>query len=260
MPAIPVTDVPLARASSSSDWGSLVAMVPSALELVSLRSATRQGLELIANGSNRRRFRERIHATQATLNEAAIPLIVSEKRDGATLLAPQDLKLRRRRWMGQLALELYFAQLFRSDWAVLDLSPSRLGVDGAGDAVWRPRPLYVRWDADFLCGLRDVYAGFFLDDESRFGAGVRRLGLGDSGSILARHLGDGNQRSVRFDPTGLELTLDEIASKRGPKSGPLHPNFVAFGLYATFLHELLHSYDLAFDVRSAFMRSHRGEP
>jgi hypothetical protein len=213
----------------SSGWNSILSLAPSALATFPARDIASQTLDLISNGTNNGRFMSVLTGAQAE------------------------------RWLGQLALELYFTQLFRSDSAVLDLSPSRLGVNDAGDAVWCPRPLYVQWDPDFLQGVRALYAGFFLGDEQRFGFGIEQLGLGSAGGRLLQHLGQGNQRGVRFSVAKLQSTLREISVARTKEDGALHRNTIAFGLYVTFLHEFLESLELAFDVRSAFMRTQRGQ-
>jgi len=194
---------------------------------------------------------------QADLRAVSVPILANQRRAHRQIVPPGDLKRPKRRWLGQLALELYFTQLFRSDSAVLDLSTSRLGVNDAGDAVWCPRPLYVQWDPAFLRGVRDLYAGFFLGDDQRFDFGIKQLGLGSAGGRLLQHLGEDNQRGVRFSVAHLQSTLREISAARTEEDGALHQNTIAFGLYVAFLHEFLESLELAFDVRSAFMRTHR---
>ena len=56
--------------------------------------------------------------------------------------------------------------------------------DDDGDAVWRPRLIYVRWDARFQTGLRNVYTGLFLENEARFEHGLAALKLGSAGSYV----------------------------------------------------------------------------
>ncbi len=245
-----------AQARSKNEWSSLVEMIPSTLDLISARSLAHQGLELISNAANKRCFISVLTKTQADLRDAGVPVLVKEHRGERQVVAPSDLTRPQRRWLGQLSLELYFTQLFRSDAAVVDLWPSRLGVDVGGDAVWYPRPLYLQWDPEFLQALRDVYAGFFLGNDACFRNGIGQLGLDSSGALLLQHLGEGDQRGVRFSATKLQSTLLEMSANRSTQDGSLHRNFIAFGLYVVSLHELLESLGLAFDVRSAFMRSY----
>jgi len=246
-----------ARTPGRGEWSSVLELIPPAFNLIPLRSMARQGVKLISNAANTRRFSAVLTNTQIDLRAARVPIIVTEHQGAPQVSSAANLTLPQRRWLGQLALELYFAQLFRSDTAIVDLGPSRLGVDVAGDVVWCPRPLYLQWDQQFLQALRDLYAGFFLGDRDRFRRGVSNLGLGSSGTLLLRHLGDGNQRSVRFSITNLRVTLGEISALRSAEDARLHGNFVALGFYLTSLHELLESLDLRFDVRSAFMRTYR---
>ena len=243
----------------TGDWGPLLELAPSSFELLSPRNVARQGLELLSNAANSRRFVSVLTAMQSHLRSASVPVLVKEHRHAPEILAHDELSRAQRRWIGQLALELYFAQIFRSEVAVIDLWPTRLGVDEAGDAVWAPRPFYLRWDPSFREGVRNIYAGFFLDRDEQFALGVRQLGLGERAKVLVDHFGPGNQRSVRFGPEVLRTTLESMAQKRSAADNHLHPNFAAFGLCLVALHELLGSLDMAFDVRAAFMRAYPGD-
>lgn len=242
---------------ATRDWRSMLEMAPSGARLFSPSSTVRQGLELAANAAHTSRFNAVLTSAQSHLRDANIPLRLHQ---GEPPSPSDSLSLTRskRRWLGQLALELYFTQLYRSEVAVIDLSPSRFGVDGDGDAVWSPRPLYLRWDRRFREGLRDFYAGFFFADDARFGRGIAALGLEDSATVLVQHFGGDDQRSVRFGADALRQTLGAMVTQRRAGDKRLHRNFIAFGLYLTSLHELLECLDMRFDVRAAFMRSYPG--
>ena len=241
-----------------AEWGSLLELAPASFDLMSTRSLARQGLDLLSNAASSRRFLSVLTNLQSDLRDASIPVLVKEHRSSPDLVTHDDLSRSQRRWIGQLALELYFTQAFRSEVAIIDLWPSRFGVDTNGDALWAPRPFYLRWDPVFREGVRGAYAGFFFEDERRFEEGVRQLGLGEASDALVAHFGDGNQRSVRFGVEKLRSTLEAVARRQSSRE-PLHPNFAAFGLYLVALHELLGSLDMAFDVRAAFMRAYPGD-
>ncbi len=241
---------------SRIEWSTVLGLVPAGFDLFSRKQLAAQALELLSNVVHTKRHLSVLGRTQALLRDCCIPILVDAGRAEQRLLPSEDLKRSQRRWLGQIALELYFTQLLRGDTALIDLWPSRLGVDADGDAVWNPRPLYLKWDRRFLSPLRDVYAGFFLEDEARFERGLGELGLGPAGGLLLRHLGEGNQRAVRFSSSQLQSTLSELSTHTETQAAGLHRNFAAFGLYLAGLHELLESLDLAFDVRSAFIRSY----
>ncbi len=247
----------LSAVPTRAEWDSAVRMLPAALGLFSPWALTKQGLGLMANAANATRFRSMLAETQSLLRAAHVPVLVTHTGDEPQFRPPSELKRTQRRWLGQVVLELYFSQLIRGDSAIVDLWPSRLGIDSKGDAVWSPRPLYVHWDPEFLNALRDFYAGFFLADAEQFERGSQELGLGGARELLVCHMGEGNQnqRAVRFSSAELQSTLEALpALSEG--HGALHQNFMAFGLYVTSLHAFLESLDLAFDVRSAFLRSY----
>jgi len=242
-----------------AELSSLLDLAPLSFELMSTRSLARQGLDLLANAANSRRFVSVLTSLQSHLRAGSVPVLIAEHRDVVELAPHEELSRSQRRWIGQLALELYFTQIFRSEVAVIDLWPARFGVNGDGDAIWAPRPFYLRWEPEFRQGVRNIYGGFFLDDQSRFERGVRQLGLGEAADVLTAHFGRGNQRSVRFGVQTLRATLESVARTHSSRDGRLHPNFTAFGLYLVALHELLGSLDMAYDVRAAFMRTYRGD-
>lgn len=242
-----------------NEWNSLLELAPTSLDLLSSWSLARQTLDLLRNATNARRFVAVLTRLQSLLRVGAIPVLVQDHRNPPKLVPHDELSRSQRRWIGQLALEIYFTQVLRGEVAVIDLWPSRFGVDTDGDALWAPRPFYLRWDPAFREGVRSIYVGFFLDDRARFEDGIRQLGLGEAADALVAHFGGGNQRSVRFGVENLRATLGTVARGHTSRRAPLHPNFAAFGLYLISLHELLGSLDMAFDVRAAFMRAYRGD-
>jgi hypothetical protein len=245
---------------SRSEWRTVIDMVPAGFDLLSLKQVAHQGLDFFSNATDSTRYRSVLSTAEATLRHNGIPILITEHRGARQLLEPEDLKRSQRRWIGQVALQLYFTQLYYSDSAVVDLWPSRLGIDAAGDGIWNPRPIYLRWDPCFLSALRDLYAGFFLGDDQRFRCGIKQLGLGSASELILQHLGEDDQRCVRFRIATLQSMLREISAARTNQDGALHRNFIAFGFYVASLHALLESLGLAFDVRRAFMRAHRGKP
>lgn len=247
------------HATQRSGRESILSMAPSAFAMFSATDIARQAFDLVSNAIESTRFMSVLVRAQVDLRSTGVPILVNQHRDYKHMIAPSDLKRPQRRWLGQVALELYFTQLFRSDSAILDMSLSRLGVSDAGGAVWYPLPLYSEWDPDFLEAVRDMYAGFFLADEQRFGGGIKQLGLGSAGGRVLQHLGGVDQRCVRFRVAELQSTLREVSAARTNDDGPVHRNLMALGIYVTSLYELLEYLDLTFDVRSAFMRVHRGQ-
>lgn len=243
------------RSRSPDESGAFLQTMVSGLEPLAPSTGARLGLELLSNAASRKRYAMLLQDVQAKLRDGRVPVAISERKNNVDLIPPSDLSRPQRRWLGQVALELYFTQLFSLDQALLDLRPARFGIDLGGDAIWQPRPLYFRWEPRFLSGLRDVYAGFFLGQEARMQSGLADLGLSTDGHLFLRHLGDGNQRSVRFRSSDLQTTLHDMAVHHAMDRTALHQSFAAFSLYVASLYELLEHLERAFDVRTAFMRS-----
>jgi len=141
--------LPLLARRPLGEWGSLFELAPSSFDLVSSRGVARQGWELLTNAANPRRFASVLTGMQSHLRAASVPVLIQEPKKAPVLVPHEVLSRAQRRWIGQLALELYFTQLFRSEVAIVDLWSSRFGVNEDGDAVWIPRPFYVRWDTRF---------------------------------------------------------------------------------------------------------------
>lgn len=241
------------RTSSGIDWRSFLHVVPAGLDLVSPGHVMSQAFELVSNATDARRYNQLLSEAQAMLREAKIPIAIENSRYRDSV--PADaVGAANRQVLGQRILEIYFAQLFRSEWTLLDLWPSRISFGSDRAAVWSPRPMFVRWDNEFAVSVKHVYAGFFLGADGRFRAGLEGLGLGSAGEVLLRHLGEGDARHVRFRADQLQSTLREIVVLREASAPSLHRNFVALGLYLASLHKTLASFDVPLDVRAAFSR------
>jgi len=109
---------------------------------------------------------------------------------------------------------------------------------------------------EFLTGLRNLYAGFYLEDAPRFESGLSQLGLQDSSDALLRHLGSADQRSVRFETSAFHSSFHDTFLACRDRGVALHRNFLALGIYLVCLYGVLESLDLEFDVRRAFERAH----
>lgn len=114
----------------------------------------------------------------------------------------------------------------------------------------------MEWQPEFLDGVRNLYGGFYLDDEARFAHGLEQLNLQDSGEALRHHLGSGDQRSVRFETSAFHSSFHDTFVTCRERGVALHRNFLALGIYLVCLYDVLEVLDLEFDVRGAFERVH----
>ncbi len=93
-----------------SEWSSLLDLVPTGFDMFSTKQVAHQALELLSNAGNARRYASVVGSTQGTLRSARIPILVEDNRVERPLVPYADLKRTQRRWLGQVILQLYFAQ------------------------------------------------------------------------------------------------------------------------------------------------------
>ena len=244
------------RAAKGTTWSQFVDYAsPALFEVMPIRRLFAQGREFIANSRDQERFGQTRAQIASALDSCDVRVMVSEPDDGP--IAPlSELAVETRRDVGHRVLEIYFAQLFAAPRAILDLRADAFRCTEPAELTWSPRSLYVEWKPDFLARLRDVYTGFYLDDESRFERGLVGLGLEQSGDLLLTHLGSDDQRRVRFSTRAFHSSFHEMFLRCRDRGVSLHQNFLALGIYLVCLYDALEALDLEFDVRGAFERSH----
>ena len=250
-----VRDV-IRRAAKGSSWSHFMDYAsPALFEVMPLRALMAQGREFVSNGSDGRRYEKVRQSIASSLFARGLEVELGAQENSARGLVPADLSEDARRQTGDRILEIYFTQIFACDDTILDLRGDSFLASEGSKLHWRPKAFYVQWQPDFLQGLRDLYAGFYLDDEPRFEAGLLQLGLQGSGDALVSHLGSGDQRSVRFETSAFHTSFHDTFLACRDRGVALHRNFLALGIYLVCLYDVLESLELEFDVRGAFDRT-----
>jgi hypothetical protein len=254
-----VRDV-IRRAAKGSSWSHFMDYAsPALFEVMPLRALLAQGKEFVSNGSDAQRYGKVRESIASSLHARGLDVELGPQDDNATGLSPLGLSEPFRRETGHRILEIYFTQVFAGLDTILDLRPDSFSTTEGSTLHWRPKAFYVQWQPEFVTGLRDLYAGFYLDDEPRFESGLLQLGLQDSGDALLSHLGSGDQRSVRFETSAFHTSFHDTFLACRDRGVALHRNFLALGIYLVCLYDVLESLDLEFDVRGAFERSYGRE-
>lgn len=251
-----VRDV-IRRAAKGSSWSQFMDYAsPALFEVMPLRALLAQGKEFVSNGSDGQRYAKVRETIASSLHSRGLEVDLGPQGDAGESLSPLRLSEPLRRDTGHRILAIYFAQIFAGSETILDLRPDSFSATEGETLRWGPKAFYVQWQPDFLAGLRDLYAGFYLDDERRFESGLHQLGLQDSGDALLSHLGSGDQRSVRFETSAFHTSFHDTFLACRDRGVALHRNFLALGIYLVCLYDVLESLDLEFDVRGAFERSY----
>ena len=202
------------------------------------------------------RAREAREARAALLRASGLSIVVdADARALAKATPPGSDPDRQAR--GQRLLELYFHQLYAGEVTLLDLRPER--AVALGETLrWDPGALHVRWAADFLPAMRDLYAGFYRDDEARFQLALEALDLVAAEDVFRRQFGEGDQRAVRFEVAAFRSTFHEAFLRCKEAGQQLHGDFVALGVYLATRYLHLEALGGTFDVRDAFERGSAG--
>ncbi len=235
---------------------------PAFFDVMPLGALTSQVKGLVRAAADGKAFRRARAETEDALTERDIGIRIVADDDAAWRAAsdgepvPADADTRRR--LGQRALELYFGQLFAGETSLLDLRAGRLvAARDEGPPLWAPRSAWARWDPGFLTAVRDLYAGFYRDDEARFDAGIAALGLEVAAPVLRDHFGAGDQRAVRFRTDDFRASFHEVFVRCRDAGQSLHPGFVPLGIALACLYDGLEALDVPLDVRDAFERASR---
>jgi hypothetical protein len=231
---------------------------PAFFDVMPLGSLSRAARGLVRATADAEGFRRARAASQQRLRERGIDVRIRDADATDFAAAARDpgaLGAEQRRALGQRALEIYFGQLFAADTSLLDLRAGRLALDPHGGVLWAPRSAWVRWQGDFLAALRDLYAGFYRDDEARFAHGLAALHLEPAAEALRAHFGSGDQRAVRFATAAFQASFHEIFVRCRDAGVQLHPDFLPLGIALACLYDGLEALGPPLDVRDAFERA-----
>jgi hypothetical protein len=151
-------------------------------------------------------------------------------------------------------LTLYFWQLFFADTILLDYRRVTFYLTDDGQLVWRPKPLFTRFEPKFAKGIREMYQGFYTANWTLFDQALKDLGLFHARELFIAHFGT-SQSSMRFELSAFRKTFHELFVSCKESRSNLHPDFLAFGAGLFSLYEHLEQNGNAFDVGAAFRRA-----
>ena len=240
-----------------TEWSMLFDVVsPSFFDVLPAGRVASAVKDLAASTRSSRRAADAREARGAALRGSGLGITLDDDAQALAKATPASRDPDRQA-RGQRLLELYFHQLYVGETTLLDLRPER--AVALGDTLrWDPGNLHVRWAGDFLPAMRDLYAGFYRDDEARFQGALEALDLVAAEDVFRRQFGDGDQRAVRFEVATFRSTFHEAFLRCKEAGQQLHGDFVALGVYLATLYLHLEALGGTFDVRDAFERGSAG--
>jgi hypothetical protein len=243
------------RLLRATEWGQLLDFVsPSFFAVLSARDLARASKDLIASTRDDADFRRIARALDRRLTRREVPLRLAPDAQDAEPEGLAHSSRETRVTRGQLVLRLYFEQLLHADAALLDLRGSRFALRD-GSLVWSPARGFVRWNPDFLKGIRRMYRGFYAESEKDFRAGLEALNLEPAADLFREHFGEGEQTAVRFEMAHFTRSFHAVFVRCKEHGVRLQPDFVALGVHLASLYEHLEALGEPLDVRAAFLQA-----
>jgi hypothetical protein len=233
----------LRRLAQRTQWGMLLKLVsPSFFDVLPSSALRTEAGILMRSARDREAQSKMLQAREPVLDRLGW-----ERADSARGQAEPDEAF------GQDLLTLYFTQLLAFDDAVLDLRAQ--AFERSGDAVrWAPRLLHVAWEPEFIAEIRNLYRGFYEDDEALFENALEALGMPGTGDLFRAHFGE-DQHAVEFDLQKFQHTFHLIFERCKTDGLKLHHNFISFGVYLGTLYENLDRSGRSFDVHRVYFRA-----
>jgi len=227
----------------NTEWKQLTSFVsPAFFEVLSVREMLARGRVLLVSTSDQT-YRRAVVERGRTL--AGLPLGI--RLDGTESDPPDDLLGDDASARARRIVTLYFHQLYSDSPTLLDLRASAFGSQDAGPLSWSPKPWVCAWESQFLANLRDVYAGFYADDDTRFGRGLDGLNIRVAEDLFRKHFAT-ERSDHRFVMSDFVRTFHDVFVRCREEGKQLQVEFLPLGIYLASLYDALDGADVSVDV------------
>lgn len=239
----------LASLLRGTDWSKIADYLsPMLFQVVPPLAMAKQVQTLVTSYRNKPSFDALIKTLAPQL--ATLPLgIQLESFDiDASAVDPRVVEMP----LGDRLLRLYFWQLLTQPVSLLDMRSKCWQAMENLNYSWRPSPLYVAWEPDFMEAVRQLYYGFYHDKEEIFDRGLETIGLKPGKAALIAHFG-ADQSQVTFDLAQFRSSFHEIFVACKEAKSRLHPNVLGLGAALACLYEHLQLLGGSYDARGAYL-------
>lgn len=253
------------RLLEGTSWQTLIGYVsPTFFQLVSTRDVSRTAYRLARNWFDEDKYARAAELRAATLAALDTGLGISRvqrrKRDRMPFRseAPETRELDRSCRTGELALTLFFHQIYADGPIFLDLRRDHFQcADSAGHSyVFRVSPLYCDWTSEFRAAMRQLYHGFYGEAEpAAYQSALRALGIEAVADVFERAFGGERKRAARFQLSDFRVTFHEVFTRCLEAKATLHPDFLTLGIYIATLYDHLELDGGVYNVAACYARA-----
>jgi hypothetical protein len=164
--------------------------------------------------------------------------------------------------LAQNILALYFAQLLSPHGFFLDLGPTHFEMKNNG-LHFAPSGLWTKFDQTFSKGLKDIYDGFYLEDEDLFHKGLIQSGLTSNkwpsedrlklAELFKSHFGASLTSEMSFDLKTFKASFFKIADFMLEKKVTISTDFLYLGIGLITLYSSLESLGEKINVKEVYL-------
>lgn len=252
------------RLLRGNEWSKLADLVsPTFFELVSARDISARIFEIARNWLDSAGFDQLIETRRASAERCQIPVDVSKRGREKRALAAGPVEgvdsggtgSRVSPRVGDVALDLYFHQVFTDTRALLDFRAACFDLHDGGTMVrYQPTPIWVRWSSEFAMALRALYDGFYQNDDVVFRAALSGLGVAPAETVFRSAFGGEHRRQYLFTLADFKATFHQVFVACREKGSRIHPDFITLGVALATLYGHLERTGHSFDVEACYER------
>jgi hypothetical protein len=160
-------------------------------------------------------------------------------------------------------LTIYFYQWFDES-PVVHVDFRSEHFSGGPVLRWKPSALRFSFSKEFKIGVRNLYAGFYLNDDSRFEKGLFGLAIlnetmsentrSEIKEVFLNNFGGARDAKVSFSLKDLRVSFEKIFKSFLKNKVTFNPEFSVLGLNLVTLYLCLENFESPLDVKASFLR------
>lgn len=239
---------------------------PSALRIMHTDAVLSRALSIAAGKFRSSELRARSESLRAILNSGSLDSrirIVEAIEPVFSLGDPKKRESEIRREIGERVLELYFRMTCAGGPLFLDLRPTNFGWRD-GFLEFAPPAISLLPDEDFTKCVADLYAGFYLHDETRFRRGMELYAwkckprdgyLERLHGMLREHFGAAERGTMQFEIANFRATFHQIFVAATEERAKFHPDLAFLGAALVGVYLTLGALDIDVSPYAAYSRA-----
>jgi predicted unusual protein kinase regulating ubiquinone biosynthesis (AarF/ABC1/UbiB family) len=159
-------------------------------------------------------------------------------------------------------LTIYFAQLLSPHGLFLDLSPSHFDLDKE-QLNFKPSAMWTKFSPEFSNGLKEIYDGFYFEDEKLFHQGLINSGLTSNewpeadrkilADLFKSHFGASLTSEMTFELEGFKESFLKVADFMLEKKVKISTDFLYLGIALVTMYSSLEKTHAKVNVKEVYL-------